>query len=103
MWLAALRLTVEMAKILEDSENEKKYSEILDKGKAAFEKKLWNGKFSSLFWFLFWKILTYIIYIIDSSIIRVSQKFCNCLLRTSLRHKYHMTKPIQILEGTCCS
>lgn len=56
MWLAALRLTVEMANILEDSENQKKYSEILEKGKAAFEKKLWNGKFSYLL-ILWWKIL----------------------------------------------
>lgn len=56
MWLAALRLTVEMANILEDSESQKKYSEILEKGKAAFEKKLWNGKFSYLLiWG--WKIL----------------------------------------------
>lgn len=45
MWLAALRLTVEMANILEDSESQKKYSEILEKGKAAFEKKLWNGHY----------------------------------------------------------
>lgn len=45
MWLAALRLTLEMAKVLGDSEIEKKYTEILDKGKVAFEKKLWNGQY----------------------------------------------------------
>ncbi|CAI9730886.1 non-lysosomal glucosylceramidase-like [Octopus vulgaris] len=43
IWLAALRLTVEMAKILEDRDTEIKFTEILHEGKESFDKKLWNG------------------------------------------------------------
>lgn len=45
MWLAAVKMYIEMAKELEDYENEKKFGEILEKGRKSFEEKLWNGKF----------------------------------------------------------
>ena len=44
MWLAALKMMVEMAKLLDFKEDEEKYTQILEKGKKSFEKKLWNGK-----------------------------------------------------------
>lgn len=44
LWLAALRVTVEMAVILEDEGAKEKFSEVLTKAKSVFNKKLWNGK-----------------------------------------------------------
>ncbi|XP_070542370.1 non-lysosomal glucosylceramidase-like isoform X2 [Ptychodera flava] len=45
LWLAALRMTIEMAKLLNHDEKFQEYSEILAKAKASYEKKLWNGKY----------------------------------------------------------
>lgn len=45
LWLAALCCSLEIAKIFNDTQFIKKYTEILKKGKDAFQDKLWNGKF----------------------------------------------------------
>ncbi|XP_060068872.1 non-lysosomal glucosylceramidase-like [Ylistrum balloti] len=45
MWLATLRMMIEMGKVLGNEEDVKKYTEILDKGKVSFEAKVWNGKY----------------------------------------------------------
>ncbi|KAL5005060.1 hypothetical protein ScPMuIL_018516 [Solemya velum] len=45
MWLAALKMMVEMGTLLEKNEDVAKYGEILDRGKVSYEKKLWNGKY----------------------------------------------------------
>ena len=44
MWLAALRMQVEMADILGLAEDKEHFSAILDRGKKSFEEKLWNGQ-----------------------------------------------------------
>ena len=44
MWLAALRMQVEMADILGLAEDKEHFSAILDQGKKSFEEKLWNGQ-----------------------------------------------------------
>ena len=46
MWLAALRMQVEMADILGLAEDKEHFSAILDRGKKSFEEKLWNGQSS---------------------------------------------------------
>ena len=43
MWLAALRMQIEMAEVLGLQEDKEHYSAILDRGKKSFEEKLWNG------------------------------------------------------------
>ncbi|XP_013405855.2 non-lysosomal glucosylceramidase-like [Lingula anatina] len=43
LWLASLHLMCLMARQLGYYGDEKKYKEILDKGKISFERKLWNG------------------------------------------------------------
>ena len=48
-WLAALRYAVEAAKILGDSETEKKYEEVYAKGRKVMEEKLWNGQYYILY------------------------------------------------------
>lgn len=45
MWLAALKMYTEICKIVGNMDEMKKYTEILDKGKAAFDTKLWNGSY----------------------------------------------------------
>ncbi|XP_076443638.1 non-lysosomal glucosylceramidase-like isoform X2 [Babylonia areolata] len=45
MWLAALRMQVEMADILGQTEDKERYSAILQRGKKSFEEKLWNGRY----------------------------------------------------------
>jgi hypothetical protein len=44
LWLAALRTMSEIAKVLSYPEDIKKYNNILQRGKKAYERKLWNGK-----------------------------------------------------------
>lgn len=44
MWLAALRMQVEMADVLGMCEDKERFSAILDRGKKSFEEKLWNGE-----------------------------------------------------------
>ena len=44
LWLAALRTMSEIAKILGYPEDIRKYSNILQRGRRAYERKLWNGK-----------------------------------------------------------
>ncbi|KAH3838447.1 non-lysosomal glucosylceramidase-like [Dreissena polymorpha] len=45
LWLCSLRMFVEAAKILGQSEDETKYTKILNKAKESYEIKLWNGKY----------------------------------------------------------
>ena len=45
LWLCALRMFVESAKILGHTEDHDKYNEVLNKAKESYEIKLWNGKF----------------------------------------------------------
>ncbi|BFY98894.1 hypothetical protein BsWGS_01934 [Bradybaena similaris] len=45
MWLAALRMMVEMARELDMQDDVITYQGMLDKGKDSFEKKLWNGSY----------------------------------------------------------
>ncbi len=48
LWLAALKAGIIMADRLEDKEYSDKWSETLEKGKAALEEKLWNGEYYNL-------------------------------------------------------
>ena len=43
MWLASLRMMVEMATLLKKPDDADKYNEVLTRGKASYEAKLWNG------------------------------------------------------------
>uniref|UniRef100_A0AC34RD61 Glucosylceramidase n=1 Tax=Panagrolaimus sp. JU765 TaxID=591449 RepID=A0AC34RD61_9BILA len=45
LWLASLRVAVEMAKDVGDDEHFKKYMEILEMAKKVFDEKLWNGRY----------------------------------------------------------
>ncbi|XP_055634667.1 non-lysosomal glucosylceramidase [Toxorhynchites rutilus septentrionalis] len=45
LWLASLHCISVMANLLDQSEDCVKYQEILEKGKASFEEKLWNGSY----------------------------------------------------------
>uniref|UniRef100_A0A0N5CB34 Non-lysosomal glucosylceramidase n=1 Tax=Strongyloides papillosus TaxID=174720 RepID=A0A0N5CB34_STREA len=45
LWLSALRVSIEMAKDMGDTETEKRYRDILEKAKNVFNNKLWNGKY----------------------------------------------------------
>ncbi|KAL2294151.1 hypothetical protein Nmel_007874 [Mimus melanotis] len=45
LWLAAVCMMCKMAEVLEDTEIQQKYLDILYKGKEAFERMLWNGKY----------------------------------------------------------
>ncbi|XP_061171988.1 non-lysosomal glucosylceramidase-like [Saccostrea echinata] len=45
MWLAALRMMIEMATILKKEDDVLHYKEILDKGKVSYQEKLWNGSY----------------------------------------------------------
>ncbi|XP_044264175.1 non-lysosomal glucosylceramidase [Tribolium madens] len=44
LWLAALFAMTKIADALQKPKDKEKFQELLDKGKAAFERKLWNGK-----------------------------------------------------------
>ena len=48
LWLAALKAGIIIADRVEDKEYSDKWSEILEKGKAALEEKLWNGEYYNL-------------------------------------------------------
>ncbi len=48
LWLAALKAGIIMADRVGDKEYSDKWSEILEKGKAALEEKLWNGEYYNL-------------------------------------------------------
>lgn len=43
LWLAAVCTMCKMADVLGDAEVRQKYTDILSKGKEAFERMLWNG------------------------------------------------------------
>ncbi|XP_068121921.1 non-lysosomal glucosylceramidase-like [Hyperolius riggenbachi] len=45
LWLAAVAMMCHMADILSDGSAYNKFLAILNKGKEAFEKRLWNGKY----------------------------------------------------------
>lgn len=45
LWLAALFAMTKIAKILQKNDDVEKFQKLLDKGKVAFEQKLWNGKY----------------------------------------------------------
>ncbi|XP_028416084.1 non-lysosomal glucosylceramidase-like [Dendronephthya gigantea] len=45
LWLASLRTMSEIAKVLGYPEDIKKYNNILQRGKKAYERKLWNGRY----------------------------------------------------------
>ncbi|XP_043543049.1 non-lysosomal glucosylceramidase isoform X3 [Chiloscyllium plagiosum] len=45
LWLASVCIMCKMAEILKEEEEYKKYRDILEKGKEAFERILWNGKY----------------------------------------------------------
>ncbi|KAM9509587.1 non-lysosomal glucosylceramidase isoform 1-T1 [Guaruba guarouba] len=45
LWLAAVCMMCKMAEVLGDAKIRQKYMDILNKGKEAFERKLWNGKY----------------------------------------------------------
>ena len=45
LWLAALQCITTMANLIDKPEDSIKYAEILDKGKKAFEEKLWNKSY----------------------------------------------------------
>jgi non-lysosomal glucosylceramidase len=43
--IAVLQACVEMAKVLEDQDSYKKYFEIYERAKKAYNEKLWNGSY----------------------------------------------------------
>ncbi|XP_053672231.1 non-lysosomal glucosylceramidase isoform X1 [Anopheles nili] len=45
LWLASLHCMSTMASLLDQSDDSDRYREILDKGRASFEEKLWNGTY----------------------------------------------------------
>jgi uncharacterized protein (DUF608 family) len=49
LWLGALRAAVEAAGVLRDAEAATRYAAVLDKARAAFEGKLWNGSYYRLY------------------------------------------------------
>jgi non-lysosomal glucosylceramidase len=44
LWLAALRATIRLGEMVGDPANVARFGELLDRGSAAFEAKLWNGR-----------------------------------------------------------
>lgn len=48
MWLASLVVMCKMARLLENDAKHQYYRGILDRGSAAFDKLLWNGKITTL-------------------------------------------------------
>ncbi|TKS92974.1 Non-lysosomal glucosylceramidase [Collichthys lucidus] len=49
LWLASLCVMCKMAKLVDNEETYQHYKDILDMGSAAFDKLLWNGKFTQRF------------------------------------------------------
>jgi len=49
LWLAALAYAIAAAESVGDTQTANRYTEVLVKGSAAFEKKLWNGSYYSLY------------------------------------------------------
>jgi non-lysosomal glucosylceramidase len=49
LYLGALRMAVEAAGALSDSEAVKRYSSVLEKARDCFERKLWNGSYYRLY------------------------------------------------------
>ena len=47
LWLCALRMFVEAAKLLGHKEDEDRFTEVLNKAKESYEIKLWNGMLAS--------------------------------------------------------
>lgn len=45
LWLAALFAMVAMAEKLNKTADKEMYEDLLNRGKVAYEKKLWNGKY----------------------------------------------------------
>lgn len=43
LWLSALKCTIKIAELLELKDSVMKYHGVLERGKRAFERKLWNG------------------------------------------------------------
>lgn len=43
LWLAAVGMMCKMAEVLGDAKTQQRYTDILSKGKEAFERMLWNG------------------------------------------------------------
>ena len=43
LWLAAVKVFCEVAKLLGKEDDLKKFTTILEKAKVSFEEKLWNG------------------------------------------------------------
>ncbi len=48
LWLAALKASVKIAEIMNDSERSEKWTNLLEKGKCSLEEKLWNGEYYNL-------------------------------------------------------
>lgn len=48
MWLAVLRIMIEITKHLNETDETKRFSDILEKASSNFEKKLWNGKYDMI-------------------------------------------------------
>lgn len=44
LWLASLCVMCKMARLVDDEEAYQRYRDTLDRGSAAFDKLLWNGK-----------------------------------------------------------
>lgn len=44
LWLASLCVMCKMARLVDNEETYQRYRDILDRGSAAFDKLLWNGK-----------------------------------------------------------
>ncbi|XP_012264048.2 non-lysosomal glucosylceramidase [Athalia rosae] len=45
LWLAALKCASKIAEILGHDQDSKRYSEVLERGKHAYQEKLWNGQY----------------------------------------------------------
>lgn len=45
LWLASLHCMSAMASLLDQNEDSDRYKAVLDKGRASFEEKLWNGTY----------------------------------------------------------
>jgi non-lysosomal glucosylceramidase len=49
LWLAALEYAVKAAGVMRDRKAEARYSELLDRARETFERKLWNGSYYRLY------------------------------------------------------
>ncbi|MEQ2280260.1 hypothetical protein AMECASPLE_017879 [Ameca splendens] len=48
LWLASLCVMCKMARLVDSEEAYQRYKDLLDRGSAAFDKLLWNGKLHHL-------------------------------------------------------